>query len=246
MNEVLARQLALDYCCTPEDVKDGENNFTVYRPLPGRRTYREDGNCPLKIAAVNGKLLFTGREDLIALCRERYEKHTSEWFFEPSEMRELDELLRPFGFQIAFAHPFFICESARNVDARGFETVFYEKDEIERCFKGDERFGEAFTFCPEAPDVLGVAAMIDGKIVGMAGASADSPTMWQIGINVEKSKRNCGVGQTLVALLAGEILRRGVLPFYGTSFSHLSSQRVALGAGFLPAWVELTAAKIGN
>ena len=125
MNEVLARQLSLDYCCTPEEVRDGENHFTVYRPLPGRRTYRNDLNCPLKIAAAGGKLLCSGREDLVALCRDKYASYTSEWFFEPSEMRELDEMLRPFGFQIDFAHPFYICESAKTIAAPGFETVFF-------------------------------------------------------------------------------------------------------------------------
>ena len=240
MNEILMRQLALDFCCSPDEVLDGENHFTLYRPLPGRRTWQEDEKCALKIAAVNGKLLFTGREDLIGFCRETYQKHTSEWFFEPSEMRLLDGALQRFGQQIGFAHPFYICEKAACADTRGFETVFFEKDEIERCFKGDARFDEAFTFCPEAPDVLGVAALSNGKIVGMAGASADSPTMRQIGINVEPDFRNRGVARMLVSLISCEIIKRGSLPFYGTSFSHLSSQRVAIAAGFLPAWVELT------
>ena len=78
----------------------------------------------------------------------------------------------------------------------------------------------------------------------MAGASCDRPTMWQIGINVEPEARGTGVGTMLVALLKNEILSRGVLPFYGTSASHLASQRVALGAGFVPAWAELITSPI--
>ena len=34
------------------------------------------------------------------------------------------------------------------------------------------------------PDVLGIAAVKDGNIIGMAGTGADSPYMYQIGINV--------------------------------------------------------------
>ena len=112
-------------------------------------------------------------------------------------------------------------------------------------FRGDSRFDEAFAFCADAPDVLGVSAAVDGKLAGMAGASCDSPAMWQIGINVEPAYRGKGVGTMLVSLLKNEILRRGLLPFYGTSISHLASQRVALGAGFIPAWVELITSKIG-
>ena len=41
-----------------------------------------------------------------------------------------------------------------------------------------------------------------------------------------------------------EILKREILPYYGTSMSHIASQRVALGAGFLPAWAELATSRI--
>ena len=48
-----------------------------------------------------------------------------------------------------------------------------------------------------------------------------------------------GVGSLLVGLLKNELLDRGILPFYGTSMSHIVSQKVALNAGFSPAWAEL-------
>ena len=93
-------------------------------------------------------------------------------------------------------------------------------------------------------DELGVAAICDGQIAGMAGASSDSPTMWQIGINVSLEKRRAGIGTMLVTLLKNEILKRGYLPYYGTAFSHIASQRVALASGFLPAWAELVTSSL--
>lgn len=89
--------------------------------------------------------------------------------------------------------------------------------------------------------MLGVGAFRDGKILGMAGASADSPIMWQIGINVMPEAEGLGIAKMLVKLLKNEIIRRGILPFYGTAISHLASQSVALGSGFHPAWIELAA-----
>ena len=243
MNGILCAQLALDYCCTDEEVRDGKNHFTPYRPLEGRRRFREQEELFLKIAAVNGKLLFTGREDILACCRERYEDRGSAWFFEFAELRALDALLRGFGCRVGMAHPFYISETPSELDAGAYEIRRYRGAEIER-FRGDGRFGEAFSFCPEAPDLLGVAALRGGKLLGMAGASADSPTMWQIGINVEPEARGEGVGTLLVALLKNEILGEGVLPFYGTAMSHLASQRTALAAGFLPAWAELVTERI--
>ena len=58
MEDRLIRQLALDYCCTPAQVRDGKNHFTEYSPLPGRRMFQESGEgCFLKMAAAGGKLL---------------------------------------------------------------------------------------------------------------------------------------------------------------------------------------------
>ena len=39
-------------------------------------------------------------------------------------------------------------------------------------------------FDKNRPDMLAVAAIDGDKIMGMAGASADNKTMWQIGIDV--------------------------------------------------------------
>ena len=238
MNDILCRQLALDYCCSPEEILARENVFTAYRPLEGRRRFRAEEPCYLKIAAINGKLLFTGREDVVERCRARFADSGSEWFFEAETLRELDALMRTDGRRISMVHPFFISETPTSIAAGSWELRWYRGEEIE-VFRGDGRFDEAFSFCPEAPDLLGVAALRAGEIVGMAGASGDSPAMWQIGINIDPSCRGEGIAKLLVSLLKNEILKEGVLPFYGTSMSHISSQRVALASGFVPAWAEL-------
>ncbi len=242
MNRVLAAQLALDYCCTEADILGPGNVFSVHSFLPGRRCWQEGNECYLKIAAFGGKLLFAGREDIVDLCRRQYADRDGEWFFEAKNLRLLNDRIHADGYRIESVHPFFIAEEPTSASARDYSIEWYDEAAIER-FRGDERFGEAFAFYPNAPDVLGVSASKGGTILGMAGASCDSPTMWQIGINVEPDARQRGIGTLLVTLLKNEIIRRGVLPFYGTSMSHIASQRVALSAGFLPAWAELVTAK---
>ncbi len=78
--EELSRLLALDYCCSPADVTDSQNHFSIYIPREGRRRFQEGTVCGLKIAVVNGKLLFTGSEEIIAECRKRYANVTGECF----------------------------------------------------------------------------------------------------------------------------------------------------------------------
>ena len=97
----------------------------------------------------------------------------------------------------------------------------------------------ALTFNKNFSDMLAVVALDGDNIMGMAGASEDSKTMWQIGIDVLPKYRGRGIGTNLVTLLKNEILRRGEIPFYGTVESHFHSQNIAVSSGFFPAWAEL-------
>lgn len=238
MNEILAGQMAADYCCIKEEVLDRENHFTVHQFLEGRRRFEEGSECYLKVAAVNGKLLFTGAGPIVEWCREQYRESESAWFFEADVMRGLNDRLYEDGYCIHKIHPFFISETTGDVDTGDYDIRWYDEEAIGQ-FRGDERFMKAFSFEEDAPDVIGVAAWKDGEILGMAGASADSPAMWQIGIDVVPHYRRGGIGIMLVKLLRNEILRRGILPYYGTAISHVASLRIAVSAGFQPAWTEL-------
>lgn len=241
MNEILAEQLAVDFCCTGEMVKSRENVFTEYAKLEGRRIFKES-ECFLKVASVNGKILASGKQEIIRWLKEKFENANGAWFMEFGTLRSLDEKLREFGCHIDMAHPFYIAEKITPVDTKDYEIKMYFGEEIEQ-FRGDERFDEAFLFEDLPKDEIGIAAIQDGEILGMAGATSDSETMWQIGVNVMPQAEGKGIGTMLVTLLKNEILRRGKLPFYGTSMSHIASQKVAAGAGFTPAWAELCCEK---
>jgi len=237
MHPILQRQLAIDFCCTEEQVMSRDHVFTAYTPHPERRIFKE-GECFLKIAAVNGKLLCTGKPEIVRWFEEHYKDANAAWFMEYANLRELDAGLQAFGCRVGQAHPFFVAEHAGPVDPRGYETRIWRGVELEQ-FRGDARFDEAFLFGDLPRDEIGVGALENGEIIGMAGATSDSDTMWQIGINVLPQAEGKGIGSMLVALLRNEILALGKLPFYGTAMSHLASQRTALRAGFTPAWCEL-------
>ncbi len=243
MHPLLAQQLSADFCCTSAEVTDNRHHFTVFSPHPERRQYQEITPCILKIAVVNGKLLFTGREDVIARCREVYADASAPWFMEQRNLIALNRELSTFGAQLRHARPFSICTEPSPVDTGDFVIRRYAGAQIE-AFRQDDRFGNAFGFCDTAPDMLGISAEKDGMLLGMAGVSADSSRLWQIGIDVLPEKRGQGIAEMLVSLIRNDVLERGRLPYYGTGVSHLASQRVALKAGFLPTWFELVAAPI--
>lgn len=51
------------------------------------------------------------------------------------------------------------------------------------------------------------------------------------------------IASGIVSILKADILQKGIVPYYGTSFSNLASQHVAAKAGFEVAWVELITEK---
>ena len=89
--------------------------------------------------------------------------------------------------------------------------------------------------------MIGVGAYDGETLVGLAGASADCDSMWQIGIDVLPEYRRRGIASALTSRLALEILQWGKVPFYCAAWSNIASVRNAIRSGFRPAWVELTA-----
>ena len=91
------------------------------------------------------------------------------------------------------------------------------------------------------PDVLGVGAYDNDKLIGLAACSADCDTMWQIGVDVLLEYRRMGIASSLTSKLSLEILKNGKVPFYCCAWSNIKSIRNALKSGFKPAWVSVTA-----
>ena len=243
--DIVYKQLAIDYCLDPDELAGTGNCYHTFKALPGRRRFQQDTESFLRIAVIKNRLLFAGDPRIIDWCRQKYEKEDGAWFFEPQVLRELDHELARYGYGVDHMHPFYTSGEPSDPTPCPYEIRIYRGGEIEE-FRGDKRFTNAFTFKPEAPDMIGIAALNEGKIIGMAGASADSPIMWQIGIDVLPDARGQGVGVMLVERIRNEILKEGVLPYYGADFSHMVSQNIAIRSGFTLAFAELTAEKLAE
>ena len=235
--EIAKKQLSLDYNCKVSDFEKKENTICENKLIIGRRIYGSDG-CFLKLVCFGGRAIISTSPRMMPWCQEKLLKGNSAWFFQYSNLRNIDKKLEEFGHEIADVHHYYL----PNSNMLEIETItnmkWYEHEDILQ-FKNDNRFGEALAFNENYPDMLAVAAFEGDNIMGMAGASADSKTMWQIGIDILPQYRSRGIGTNLVTLLKNEILKRGKIPFYGTVESHIHSQNIAVSAGFFPAWAEL-------
>ena len=239
----LKEQLALEFGCAPEDFS-GEENVITGPVLHENRRKFSDQPFFLQMATFGAGAVISADERLHPWLREWTKGKRGFWLFEQHNYLELDRLLRGYGYKMALTHHMFTPTTEIAAVETGFPVRWLEQGDI-LPFYGREEFSNALCdrFRPERPDVLAVAALDGEEIMGMAGCSADTPELWQIGIDVLPRYRGRGIGKTLVALLRNEALRRGALPYYGTSLSNIASWRVARASGSLPAWVEAEARK---
>jgi len=235
--EIAKAQLALDYSCQASDFEKKENTIVENKLMDGRRVYDNDG-CFLKILLFSGRTIISTIASLMPWFQEKLINEDAAWLFEYPKLRAIDKKLQEFGHEIADIHHYYLPNPIMSQVKPIAGVKWYEQEEISQ-FENDDRIEEAFAFDKNHPDVLGVAALDGDKIMGIAGASADSETMWQIGIDVFPEYRGRGIGTNLVTLLKNEVLKRGKIPFYGTVESHFHSQNIAINAGFFPVWAEL-------
>ncbi len=240
----LRAQLALELNCAPEDFS-GEENVITSPVLPEGRRRFSDRPFFLQMATFGAGAVISADERLHPRLRKWAAGKRGFWLFEQHNYLELDRLLRGYGYKMALTHHMFLPKPGLVPAEAGFSVRWLEQGDIAP-FYGRAEFPNALCsrFHPERPDVLAVLALDGEEIMGMAGCSADTPELWQIGIDVLPEYRGRGVGKTLVALLRNEAFRRGALPYYGTSLSNIASWRIALAAGFLPAWVEAEAREV--
>lgn len=230
--QIAKTRFAEDYNCRLSDFEKQYNTATENKYADGSR------GPFFKVVCFRGKVIISASPEILPWCEEKLVKRAPAWFFEYPKLRAMDEKLKEYGQEIADIHQYYLPDPAAMSAESDIKVKWYEAEDIMQ-FKDDDRFDEAFAFDDNCPDMLAVAAIDGDKIMGMAGASADSKTMWQIGINVMPEYCSRGIGTKLVALLTAEILKRGKVPYYGTCQSHFSSQNIAINAGYFPAWIEL-------
>jgi len=237
---VLREQLALDLGCGTEILDAPGNTVLEWRDLPGRRKY--DPHPPkLEIALWDGKLVCACAPELLPWAEEFFQDLPAEWLISPKYLRQIDAALGAVGYEIGEARRYFT-PTLPWPEARPICPVrWHEADELEP-FRGDTRWDGPLAFDPLFPDMLAVAALDErDEPIAMAGVSRDGEKLWQIGIVVLPEFRGKGLAVNLTALIKDELLRRGIVPFYGTAESHIVSLNVAVSAGLRPSFAYLHA-----
>lgn len=227
MLDCVYHQLSIDYNCSPGDFqKDGliiteAIDHIDRRPFPWR-------SPRLEMVAFGHSVVINASGDILPYIREQLEGKTRDEVF-----------YMPFVYGIS---PYFLPDIGKIPKLLcpvGFEYELVENHQIQKLYD-HVGFDYALSYDVNRlrPDMLVALARYKDEIVGMAGASADCKTMWQIGVDVLPSYRGRGLAAALVNMLTLEVLNRGYIPYYGTSGSNVVSQHVAVRAGYVPVWAH--------
>ena len=237
---IVKRQLAIEYNCSNNDFDLSENILTIAKNNTDKRHYIDEIFF-FQMVTFGDNVVITANECLHEWLKEYIKDKKGHMIFEHNNLIPIDEKLREYNKKLSQTHHMFLSFKETLPKEINVKIKWFKTEEIHQFYE-TKIFPNALCkkYDPKRPDVLAVAAYDDDKIIGMAGCSADTPLLWQIGIDVEENYRGKGIGTYLVILLKNKIEKMGKIPFYGTSLSNLPSWGIALNSGFFPTWIEIS------
>ncbi len=235
-------QTAIEYNCTIENLMSNKNTVTKSVFNENKRAYLP---LPLDCSLVyygNGIVAQTN-DDLSRDVQTFLDKYPAEHCFETPNMHVLDEILAKHNLKICFMAEYFLPDiSALNQHKTNYELRMLDKADFKDLYLPE--WSNALCKDRQERDEIAVGAYENGKLIGLAGASSDCKTMYQIGIDVLPEYRGNNIATALVSQLAIVLINMGKVPFYCAAWSNIKSVRTAIKCGFRPAWIEMTARPI--
>lgn len=232
-------QSAIDLNCRAEDFLAQDNKLVLSKPNPKARKYLDlPFDCSL--VSYGNNIVASIRPDILNTVSAYLEKYPAVHCFETPHLHVLNDSLSGFGLKICFMAEYFLPDMRhlKPLPCR-YEIRFLSPADFAGLYLPEW----SNALCEKRPhlDILAAGAYDHGKLIGLAGCSADCDTMWQIGIDVLPSYRRQGIAAALTASLSIAAIEREKVPFYCAAWSNIKSVRNAVKSGFRPAWAELTA-----
>ncbi len=246
--EVVQEMLAVECGCAPADLRaPGVRVVTRPADLAGLRAARSYPPCVPGFSVVSfgaGALVSAGAEIAESVARI-YAGAERDDAFAAERIAAVNQLLAPHSVRALGPFLRLLCgtDTLRPAPAPVGIRVELELDPGAARLAAFDRTRWPHALSqrrgPARPTRAVTLAWDADDLVGLAGASQDSPDVWQIGIDVAAAQRGRGIAPALVAPLARAAFEFGCVPFYGVAQANLPSVRAALTAGFVPSWLEV-------
>jgi len=233
------QQSAKDLCSDASDFEKTENVVVLSQKSDNARKYLKlPFSCQL--VSYGNNVVASVSPEFREIVENYINKYPIEHLFETPNLHVLNDALIEKGQKISFMAEYFLPDvNALSALDCPYELRLLTQTDFAELYLPE--WSNALCEKRKELDVLGIGAYDNGKLVGLAGCSADCDTMWQIGIDVLPEYRRQGIASALTGRLAIEILKRGKVPFYCAAWCNVKSVRNAIKSGFRPAWVEMTA-----
>ena len=215
-------QSAIDLNAAVTDFQMDKNVVVNYKHNTKAKVCYKD-SIPCNLVSYGRNIVASVMEEYRNIVQAYVDKFDFYHCFETPNIQWLDQRMREHGHTVCFMAEFWLPDLTV---LTALETAYQLK------ILTQEDFNNLY--------VPGVGAYSNGRLIGLAGCSADCDEMWQIGVDVLYEYRRQGVASALTSTLAIEILKRGKIPYYCCAWSNISSARNAIRSGFRPAWVEMT------
>ena len=240
--EIALGQSALECGCSPEDFLGKENKIVLWEKREGARVYLPPSlECDL--VSYGSNIVAQVSERLRDAVAEYIGRYPAVHCFETPNLYILNEALETYGQKICFMAEYFLpdVDAVKELPCDYELRVLHQEDFATLYLP---QWSNALCEDRKQLDVLGVGAYDNGKLIGLAGCSADCKMMYQIGVDVLPEYRRKGIASALTSRLALEILALDKVPFYCAAWCNIKSVRNAIRSGFRPAWVAMTAKDI--
>lgn len=235
---IAMEQSAADIGCKAEDFLSDKNVVVPLSMGPNaKRYYKLPIGC--NFISYGSNVVAAVTDEVAQIVAEYISKFEFYHCFETPNMHWLNERLSSKGQTTCFMAEYYLPDVNRLASLPCvFEMRVLEKGQFEDLYL--QEWSNALCSDRKQLDMLAVGAYDGGKLVGLAGCSADADEMWQIGVDVLPEYRRNGIASAITSKLALEILDRNKVPFYCTAWSNIRSVRNAVKSGLIPAWAEMT------
>lgn len=243
MISTLKEQLAIDTNCEKADFDKSDNSVKILSPNYLKR--RNISDDLLLFMACFGNATVAAVDKKLEAFMVKYIENMDGFRCFDMPLNILENELKKHGGIISEIEEFYLLSRKELCQVTpAFDIEILEGAAIKKLYS-DHRFHMAMGYSQDSDrrDMLAVVAYENNEILGVAAASNDTDHIWQIGVDVVPEKQKQHIATDIVKIISNEVLKRNKIPYYGTAWSNIASKRVAINAGYKPAWVEMKALK---
>lgn len=247
IKRIAMEQSAVDLNCNFEDFMNQENKVVISKKKDGQKKYFQLPHFCQLVCYGNAVVASVDRQ-IEEFMTSFVNRHLGFRCFDMPQLNLLNSEFNKHNKCIGRIAEYYLPDITKSREVNpDFDIKILRHSEITSLYH-DNRFHMALSYDTESErrDVIAAVGYRKGEIIGVAGASNDSDTMWQVGIDVISEYRGKGVASVLTKVLTDEILKQKIVPFYGTAWSNIASKNTAVNSGYKAAWVELAAIDISD